>query len=328
MPDHDADRAAIIAVIEGESAAYLAKDHDRWASFWLQTAAVRHWTWSHDVGMFLHAGWDRVSASVRASMAAFPKPLHDTVRREWLDFTITAEMAWVTFDQYSTNRGDPLESAGLQHEMWILQRHDSRWLVSCVSTLQPRSQLADCPVVQVDAQSLVLWANPQARRRLQDHAELTVSAGRLRARNRQVDRQLHAAVTWAAGSVGSPLKRASLRQTATTGGALPVLAPDTGLGAQVLCWVQPTDGMVLVTFDDASILDRRIGAAAMIFGLSPGQRRLARLLIDGHDLAAAANALSVSVNTARTQLQRIFDKTGVRTQSALVRVLLSIAPPI
>jgi DNA-binding CsgD family transcriptional regulator len=75
-------------------------------------------------------------------------------------------------------------------------------------------------------------------------------------------------------------------------------------------------------------LDHRITASGIVFGLSPAQQRLARLLIDGHDLAAAAKDLPVSVNTARTQLQRIFDKTGVHTQSALVRVLLSIAPPL
>ena len=76
------------------------------------------------------------------------------------------------------------------------------------------------------------------------------------------------------------------------------------------------------------MLDRRIAAASVVFGLSPGQQRLARLLIDGNDLAAAARALSVSVNTARTQLRRIFEKTGVHNQAALVRLLLSIAPPL
>ena len=72
---------------------------------------------------------------------------------------------------------------------------------------------------------------------------------------------------------------------------------------------------------------RRVELAAEIYGLSPAQIRLARLIVDGHDLAAAADALGVSVNTLRTQLQRIFDKTGVRSQSALVRALLSAEAP-
>jgi DNA-binding CsgD family transcriptional regulator len=35
----------------------------------------------------------------------------------------------------------------------------------------------------------------------------------------------------------------------------------------------------------------------------------------------------VTLNTARTHLRRLFDKTGVRTQAALVRALLAITPP-
>ena len=68
-------------------------------------------------------------------------------------------------------------------------------------------------------------------------------------------------------------------------------------------------------------------AAREVYGLSPAQVRLARLIVDGQDLAAAADLLGVSVNTLRTQLQRIFDKTGVRSQAALVRALLSAEAP-
>jgi DNA-binding CsgD family transcriptional regulator len=55
--------------------------------------------------------------------------------------------------------------------------------------------------------------------------------------------------------------------------------------------------------------------------------RLAERIVAGEELPAAARTLGVSVNTVRTQLQRIFDKIGVRSQPALVRVLLSIASP-
>ena len=46
-----------------------------------------------------------------------------------------------------------------------------------------------------------------------------------------------------------------------------------------------------------------------------------------HDLSAAAGKLGVSINTVRTHLQRMFDKTGVHTQSALVGLLLSAEAP-
>jgi DNA-binding CsgD family transcriptional regulator len=327
MLDQDSERAALIAVIESESAAYQAKDFPLWAGHWLQTPAARHWNWTPDVGINLLAGWERISAATSSAMAAFPDPVADNVRREFREFTITSEMAWVVLEVSRPDNDLPLGYSCLQ-QMWIMVKRDGVWLVACVSSLQPLSQRATCPVVELDSQGRVKWMNAQATSRLTSADGLMISAGRLRARTRTQDRALQSAIAWASGALGSPLKRATLRQAAATGGALPVMAQDNGDGARILCWVQPTDGMVLVTFDDASMLDQRILAASVVFGLSPAQQRLARLLIDGHDLAVAAKALAVSVNTARTQLQRIFVKTGVHTQSALVRVLLSIAPPL
>lgn len=54
--------------------------------------------------------------------------------------------------------------------------------------------------------------------------------------------------------------------------------------------------------------------ARAVYGLSPAQTRLAHLIVDGQNLNEAAEVYQVSVNTLRTQLQRMFDKTGVRSQ--------------
>jgi DNA-binding CsgD family transcriptional regulator len=68
--------------------------------------------------------------------------------------------------------------------------------------------------------------------------------------------------------------------------------------------------------------------AAAIYGLSPTQKQLAALVAEGVTLPEIARRLRIRTSTARTHLQRIFDKTGVRTQPALVRVMLSVVPPI
>src|SRR6185436_14867440 len=83
--------------------------------------------------------------------------------------------------------------------------------------------------------------------------------------------------------------------------------------APLFAWVVLEDGRVFVSFDDAGMLARRVSFAAELYGLSPAQTRLARHLVDGRDLAGIAAASGVSVNTLRTQLQRIFDKTGARS---------------
>jgi DNA-binding CsgD family transcriptional regulator len=62
----------------------------------------------------------------------------------------------------------------------------------------------------------------------------------------------------------------------------------------------------------------------MIFGLSPGQMALAARIASGESLTDAAKTQQISINTARTHLKRIYDKTGVNSQTALVRLLLSV----
>jgi DNA-binding CsgD family transcriptional regulator len=61
---------------------------------------------------------------------------------------------------------------------------------------------------------------------------------------------------------------------------------------------------------------------AIQFGLSPAEARLAATLADGTSLEAAAESLSISIHTARTQLKSIFSKCGVRRQGELVATLM------
>lgn len=60
-----------------------------------------------------------------------------------------------------------------------------------------------------------------------------------------------------------------------------------------------------------------------LFGLSPAEARLATRLADGDVLDDAAQLLGISRNTARSQLQSVFAKTGINRQGDLVRLLLS-----
>lgn len=58
-----------------------------------------------------------------------------------------------------------------------------------------------------------------------------------------------------------------------------------------------------------------------VFGLTPSEAALAPALYESGDLADAANALNISVPSARTRLQSVFQKTGTRRQIDLVRML-------
>ena len=62
-----------------------------------------------------------------------------------------------------------------------------------------------------------------------------------------------------------------------------------------------------------------------ILELTVAEARLAQRLARGKTLEEAAVSLNVKVNTARSQLAAIFQKTGTRRQAKLVALLSRIA---
>lgn len=65
-------------------------------------------------------------------------------------------------------------------------------------------------------------------------------------------------------------------------------------------------------------------ALQQLFGLTESERKLAVGLLRHADLALAAQECGVAVSTAQTRLKVVFDKTGERSQAALVRLLAAL----
>ena len=59
-----------------------------------------------------------------------------------------------------------------------------------------------------------------------------------------------------------------------------------------------------------------------LYSLTAGEARLAAWLLQGKSVEEAAAAMGITVNTARAYLKRIYQKTGVRRQPELMRLLL------
>jgi DNA-binding CsgD family transcriptional regulator len=59
------------------------------------------------------------------------------------------------------------------------------------------------------------------------------------------------------------------------------------------------------------------------YGLTGAEIRVCQALLEGKSLLEASRTLNISRNTAKTHLNRVFNKTGVRSQAALVRRLLA-----
>src|SRR5947208_2110656 len=73
-------------------------------------------------------------------------------------------------------------------------------------------------------------------------------------------------------------------------------------------------------------MDESIDRLRSHFGLTPAEARLALHLVTGETLRSAAAKLSISYETARTQLKNIFNKTKTRRQAELVILILTTLP--
>jgi DNA-binding CsgD family transcriptional regulator len=61
---------------------------------------------------------------------------------------------------------------------------------------------------------------------------------------------------------------------------------------------------------------------SLFYELSHAEARVAALLVQGKSVKEVSESLQVSLNTARTHLKRIFEKTGTRRQAELMQLIL------
>lgn len=87
-------------------------------------------------------------------------------------------------------------------------------------------------------------------------------------------------------------------------------------------WLRPAARWLVLVFDPEVNPPLPERALQRALGITAAEAALAGRLASGYTLAQTAAALTISHNTARTQLKSIFAKVGVRTQAQLVRRLL------
>ena len=319
----DEDKAAVLAVLEAETAAFLRRDMDALAEYWLHSPQARFMISRPHLGIQVLEGWDAINASHRQAVEHSPETYAETrIRRERMNIVVSGDTAWATYDQIGDKTGDDFELAGTAHELKIFQRAGREWKIVCVVVMQRAIDHETCPLIEVASDKRVLWMNASAHEQIASHPALIISGGRLRARNRVYEASLQAAVGWASGQLHRDVPPSPLSRPARA-----VILGENGNAAPLFCWVLVEDAKILVSFNDEQFLKRRVAAAQGIYGLTAAQTQVAHLLALGHDPAAASEKLGVSVNTVRTHVQRMFDKTGAHSQSALVGLLLSAEAP-
>jgi DNA-binding CsgD family transcriptional regulator len=320
MTDTDADRDAIIALIHRNRVAIWTNDFDLWDSCFVHTDYMTRWGWWRGGGPYMLRGWADISARVRAE---HPEPDLDMAHKttiEDLSLQVRGDTAWATFIQQYPGQDIPGHvGPGRRLEMRIFERVGGEWKITLIGVLDADAASASASMLRLDPEGRVLWSSHPAAGTIEADDDLVVRAGVLHFRDRRIDRQLRDALAWVSAANKGYMPRHGSRPIVVEAGE--------GLPTKVY-WVMAEAGMILFAFGEQKLDERRLGLAAWVYGLSPAQQRVAAHIAEGLSLSEIAERMAITPNTARTHLNRIFDKTGVRTQPALVRMLLTAASPL
>lgn len=315
---------AIHAVIRTETEAFLGADYDTWSTCWLHDERAIDIYSSPDMGLIIHKGWDAVHANVQNAFSIGDNCRKTKIRRENVAITHQDRMAWVTFDEFSANENGDLDES---FETRILERDDGGWKIVLASLVVRRGYSQNSKQLAVAHDGQVVWmANGMAEAlsgSSPEHSGFTISAGRLRAARPDWDKVLQEAIGRAA-ELHSYFSQHRFMKETGSGFRYPIILGEDKFGSVVWCALSVRDGVTYIDLDQDQALERRLMAAKVIFGLSDGQLALSKHIASGHSLKATAVELGITINTARTHLTRIYEKTGVNSQTALVRLLLSV----
>lgn len=322
MSDHDADHAAILDLIHRNRIAIWMRDFEGWSECFVHEPYLTRFGWWRRGGVFNRRGWDEISGRLRRDMIESPEPkprqAHDTTV-ENLSIRFYGNMAWATFEQRYPGTGSYAGlDVGLSYEFRVFERHGGKWKIAALGLIDSGTGHGSDMAVRLDGDGRVLWMSPAAESILAAEDDLVIRNGRLRVRDSRTDKKLQAAIQWAARADDGYMP---------TRGAVPVLMDAAEGMPTKVWWVIANAGMIHFSFSDKHISEERLRTAALVYGLSPTQTRLAALVAEGLSLTEIAERMEITPNTARTHLNRIFDKTGVRTQPALVRILLTAVAP-
>lgn len=306
--------------IRAETLAFQAQDFDAWADCFVQNEHTHDVLVSSVAGLSVQQGWPEVAAHMdRVFRDGLATELVE-FRQENMKINISGDIAWAVFDSWSrTGDGAHLKSFDTR----ILQRVEGRWKIVFNSFIQREIDGASGPSVGTDAQGHIVWTSPSAVDCLQNHPILRIAAGRLRARRPDWDKALQEALRDAGRHHGF---FETHKAAHTFGGPAryPVILGRTETGGVAIAYLSIRDCVTYVNLAGDAEIDRRLQFAKTVFGLSDGQVRVARRVAEGQSLNAVSESLGISVTTVRTHLARIYEKTGVRAQTALVRLLLSV----
>lgn len=168
----------------------------------------------------------------------------------------------------------------------------------------------------VAASAIVLFANGIAESLLGERGGLKLRQQRLSVEHPAQNQALQQLI------VAAAQRKVGGSTIVTRGEAAPLLLTVIPVRADNWSAVGGQPGAIVVTKELNPAAPRLLDAISRHHGLTPAETRVASELLVGDGIAAVARRLHISEATARTHRIHIFQKTGVRRQAELVRLML------
>lgn len=321
VPSEDkTDIEAIAEVIRSDTLAFQSEDYAAWERVWAHDDRARDVFISTTAGISVLSGWPAIAAHMKK---VFDNHLSERLTDfgyENLQISVVGDCAWAVFDTWTVwENGERGESFDTR----VLERHGDEWKIVYASFVLRHYKGPEGLALCLDRNGQILQASPASLDALKSHPFLTVSHGRIRAHRLDWDKALQKALEQAAQHHGF---FETYRFAHSIGGTAqyPVVLGTTDEGGVAVVRFSIRDNFTYLWIDADQFLDRHMKFARAVFSLSEGQIKVARQIALGSSVRSTAEELGVSVNTARTHLTRLYEKTGVRSQAALVRLLLSV----
>lgn len=320
----ETEKAEILEFLRSEQDAYYHGDFEAFIDHWHHGPEVVRMVSGPHVGTRIHRGWDQLLPRFKEGFRQYPQDFDNRaiIRNENVRVQISGDMAWISYDQVAVDRPEGMHLPSLSHGLKIVQRFGGHWKLVCLTDIAPGIGREDAPRIEMDENGKVVFVNELAKERLPSHPGLIITHDKLRARQSAYSAGLQDSIERRMNDLATNLPPGYLNGLATV---VPLGEDDNGHA--VFCWINAEQDRILITFDDVLMLRRKLEKAAETFALSPAQLALSERLASGQELARAASDLGVSINTVRTQLRRMFEKTNTHSQTGLVSLLLSLQNP-
>jgi DNA-binding CsgD family transcriptional regulator/PAS domain-containing protein len=184
-------------------------------------------------------------------------------------------------------------------------------------------------IILVDGKSRIAHANAVGLRLLNEGGAVRRDGDYLSCRDPKIAAELSLAIQNAASGSTADFPRSGI--------ALPISKSD---GDDLAAWILPLDrglrNELAGSFAaSVAVFLRQLGDLSPFpgelfvkrFGISPAECRVLMMLTQGMTVREAATALGISEPTAKTHLQKLFQKTGTDRQADLMRLTMSALAP-